>query len=60
MFGPVTMANIVGRVIYCLRTAVDHGPVQNRYPIFSIHICLLDREKKLINSLKSVCSVFLS
>ncbi|KAM7254139.1 hypothetical protein ACFE04_031821 [Oxalis oulophora] len=28
-FGPVPMTNIVGRVIYCLRTAVDHGPVQN-------------------------------
>lgn len=30
-FGPVLMSNIVGRVIYCLRTAVDHGPVQNSY-----------------------------
>lgn len=29
-FGPVPMSDIVGRVIYCLRTAVDHGPVQNR------------------------------
>ncbi|KAG7014558.1 Mitochondrial inner membrane protease subunit 2 [Cucurbita argyrosperma subsp. argyrosperma] len=28
-FGPVTMSDIVGRAIYCLRTAVDHGPVQN-------------------------------
>lgn len=28
-FGPVQMSDIVGRVIYCLRTAVDHGPVQN-------------------------------
>lgn len=28
-FGPLSMANIVGRVIYCLRTAIDHGPVQN-------------------------------
>ncbi|CAN1270462.1 Mitochondrial inner membrane protease subunit 1 [Linum perenne] len=28
-FGPVPMSNIVGRAIYCLRTAVDHGPVQN-------------------------------
>ncbi|KAH9729358.1 hypothetical protein KPL70_009322 [Citrus sinensis] len=28
-FGPVPMRNIVGRAIYCLRTAVDHGPVQN-------------------------------
>lgn len=28
-FGPVPMSDIVGRAIYCLRTAVDHGPVQN-------------------------------
>ncbi|KAK6940665.1 hypothetical protein RJ641_030196 [Dillenia turbinata] len=31
LFGPVSITNIVGRVIYCLRTAVDHGPVQNSY-----------------------------
>ncbi|CAA0832179.1 Peptidase S24/S26A/S26B/S26C family protein [Striga hermonthica] len=30
-FGPVTMENIVGRVIYCLRNAVDHGPVNNSH-----------------------------
>ncbi|CAK9169993.1 unnamed protein product [Ilex paraguariensis] len=30
-FGPVSITDIVGRVIYCLRTAVDHGPVQNSY-----------------------------
>ncbi|KDP26525.1 hypothetical protein JCGZ_17683 [Jatropha curcas] len=29
IFGPVPMSDIVGRVIYCLQTAVDHGPVQN-------------------------------
>ncbi|XP_065875939.1 mitochondrial ATP-independent inner membrane protease subunit 2-like [Euphorbia lathyris] len=34
-FGPVPMSDIVGRVIYCLRTAVDHGPVQNSQ--FSMH-----------------------
>ncbi|KNA09325.1 hypothetical protein SOVF_154700 isoform B [Spinacia oleracea] len=28
-FGPVNMSDIIGRVIYCLRNAVDHGPVQN-------------------------------
>ncbi|CAN8247579.1 unnamed protein product [Cochlearia groenlandica] len=28
-FGPVSTADIVGRAIYCLRTAVDHGPVRN-------------------------------
>ncbi|XP_008447254.1 uncharacterized protein LOC103489739 isoform X2 [Cucumis melo] len=28
-FGPVSMSDIVGRAIYCLRSAVDHGPVQN-------------------------------
>ncbi|KAM7496103.1 hypothetical protein LguiA_020517 [Lonicera macranthoides] len=31
LFGPVNMTDIVGRVIYCLRTAVDHGPVQNSH-----------------------------
>ncbi|KAA8543374.1 hypothetical protein F0562_021131 [Nyssa sinensis] len=30
-FGPVPMTDIVGRVIYCLKTAVDHGPVQNNH-----------------------------
>uniref|UniRef100_A0A5B6ZRV1 Putative Peptidase S24/S26A/S26B/S26C family protein isoform 1 n=1 Tax=Davidia involucrata TaxID=16924 RepID=A0A5B6ZRV1_DAVIN len=30
-FGPVPMTDIVGRVIYSLRTAVDHGPVQNSH-----------------------------
>ncbi|XP_010542736.1 PREDICTED: uncharacterized protein LOC104815848 [Tarenaya hassleriana] len=28
-FGPISMGDIVGRAIYCLRTAVDHGPVNN-------------------------------
>ncbi|XP_044492335.1 uncharacterized protein LOC123216046 [Mangifera indica] len=31
IFGPVPMTNIVGRVLYCLRTAVDHGPVVNSH-----------------------------
>ncbi|KAJ1417469.1 Peptidase S24/S26A/S26B/S26C [Sesbania bispinosa] len=30
-FGPVHMTDIVGRVIYCLRSAVDHGRIQNSY-----------------------------
>ncbi|KAJ7977237.1 Peptidase S24/S26A/S26B/S26C family protein [Quillaja saponaria] len=30
-FGPVQMTDIVGRVIYSLRSAVDHGPVQNSH-----------------------------
>uniref|UniRef100_A0A1J3GI36 Mitochondrial inner membrane protease subunit 2 n=1 Tax=Noccaea caerulescens TaxID=107243 RepID=A0A1J3GI36_NOCCA len=30
-FGPVSTADIVGRAIYCLRTAVDHGPVRNSH-----------------------------
>ncbi|XP_057425297.1 mitochondrial ATP-independent inner membrane protease subunit 2-like [Lotus japonicus] len=30
-FGPVQMTDIVGRVIYCLRNAVDHGRVQNSH-----------------------------
>ncbi|XP_038692461.1 uncharacterized protein LOC119990559 isoform X2 [Tripterygium wilfordii] len=31
LFGPISMSSIIGRVIYCLRTAVDHGPVQNSH-----------------------------
>lgn len=30
------MTDILGRVIYSLRTAVDHGPVENR----SVPVCL--------------------
>ncbi|KAL3849967.1 hypothetical protein ACJIZ3_011849 [Penstemon smallii] len=31
-FGPVKMSeSIIGRVIYCLRNAVDHGPVNNSH-----------------------------
>ncbi|KAF2292716.1 hypothetical protein GH714_027245 [Hevea brasiliensis] len=36
IFGPVPMSDIVGRVIYCLRTPVDHGPVQNSH--FSMRV----------------------
>lgn len=31
LFGPVPMSSIAGRVIYALRSAVDHGPVQNSH-----------------------------
>lgn len=31
LFGPVSMSNIVGRAIYSLRSAVDHGPVNNSH-----------------------------
>ncbi|KAF3341184.1 Mitochondrial inner membrane protease subunit 1 [Carex littledalei] len=31
LFGPVPMTNIIGRVIYALRSAVDHGPVENSH-----------------------------
>ncbi|GLT57286.1 hypothetical protein SLA2020_302690 [Shorea laevis] len=31
LFGPIPMTNIIGRAIYCLRTAVDHSPVQNSH-----------------------------
>ncbi|XP_039122895.1 uncharacterized protein LOC120259370 [Dioscorea cayenensis subsp. rotundata] len=31
LYGPVPMTSIVGRVIYSLRSAVDHGPVQNSH-----------------------------
>lgn len=29
IFGPVPMSDILGRVIYCLRSSVDHGPIKN-------------------------------
>jgi len=29
LFGPVPMSDILGRVIYCLRSSVDHGPIRN-------------------------------
>ncbi|XP_047953944.1 uncharacterized protein LOC125200318 [Salvia hispanica] len=28
-FGPVTLSDIIGRAIYCLKNDVDHGPVNN-------------------------------
>ncbi|XP_078160971.1 mitochondrial ATP-independent inner membrane protease subunit 2-like isoform X4 [Carex rostrata] len=31
LFGPVPMTDIIGRVIYALRSAVDHGPVENSH-----------------------------
>jgi hypothetical protein len=52
-FGPVPMTDIVGRVIYCLRTAVDHGPVQNNpcsrrfdQPILDIELDVDEMAKK--------------
>ncbi|KAL9239740.1 hypothetical protein vseg_014034 [Gypsophila vaccaria] len=45
IFGPVQMTDIIGRVIYCLRNAVDHGPVRNSpfgetkdYPILEVEL----------------------
>ncbi|XP_038971226.1 uncharacterized protein LOC120104375 [Phoenix dactylifera] len=31
LFGPVPMTDVVGRVVYALRSAVDHAPVQNSH-----------------------------
>ncbi|KAH9785403.1 hypothetical protein KPL71_009939 [Citrus sinensis] len=45
-FGPVPMRNIVGRAIYCLRTAVDHGPVQNRCGCWVIKTFLQKEENE--------------
>lgn len=40
LFGPVNMTDIVGRVIYRLRTCVDHGCVRNRWTKFlSYFLC---------------------
>lgn len=38
LFGTVPMTEIVGGVVYALRSAVDHGPVQNRYS-WTINYC---------------------
>ncbi|KAL0390910.1 UNVERIFIED_CONTAM: hypothetical protein Scaly_0448100 [Sesamum calycinum] len=38
-FGPVTMSDIVGRVIYCLRNAVDHGPKRRIWSV-RVHLYL--------------------
>jgi hypothetical protein len=53
MFGPVSMTDIVGRVIYCLRTAVDHGPVQNSHfsmksdsPVLEVELDVDEMSKK--------------
>lgn len=35
-FGPVTLSDIIGRAIYCLKNDVDHGPVNNRLAFFLI------------------------
>ncbi|KAL4190317.1 hypothetical protein AMTRI_Chr07g24110 [Amborella trichopoda] len=41
IFGPVPMTDIIGRVIYCLRNSIDHGPVQNRSgPLYGKSTCI--------------------
>lgn len=45
-FGPVSLTDIVGRAIYCLRTAVDHGPVNNRF-VVSLLICFIMHQIEL-------------
>ncbi|XWS31421.1 hypothetical protein CRYUN_Cryun23aG0074000 [Craigia yunnanensis] len=54
-FGPVPMTDIVGRVIYCLRTAVDHGPVQNSHfstrkdsPVLEIELDVDDMPQRFL------------
>ena len=56
MFGPVPMTDILGRVIYSLRTAVDHGPVENRFvPVLYPSVHLISFETYTAHKL-NVCS----
>ncbi|CAD6264412.1 unnamed protein product [Miscanthus lutarioriparius] len=56
LFGPVPMTDILGRVIYSLRTAVDHGPVENRFvPVLYPSVHLISFETYTAHKL-NVCS----
>ncbi|KAA3459348.1 mitochondrial inner membrane protease subunit 2-like [Gossypium australe] len=53
LFGPVSMTDIVGRVIYSLRTAVDHGPVLNSYYSMRKDSSLLEIELDVNDMMKN-------
>ncbi|GER29685.1 peptidase S24/S26A/S26B/S26C family protein [Striga asiatica] len=66
-FGPVTMENIVGRVIYCLRNAVDHGPVNNSHfseikdsPVLEVELDVeeMARNHKMLFVRSDACHLF--
>ncbi|KAL9685356.1 hypothetical protein QQ045_022805 [Rhodiola kirilowii] len=44
IFGPVSMSDIVGRAIYCLRSTIDHGPVMNSMDSMQKDIPVLEVE----------------
>ncbi|RZB48249.1 hypothetical protein D0Y65_051684 [Glycine soja] len=49
LFGPVNMTDIVGRVIYRLRTCVDHGCVRNSmlkiWPVLAVELDVEEMSK---------------
>ncbi|KAG4139842.1 Mitochondrial inner membrane protease subunit 2 [Gossypium arboreum] len=53
LFGPVSMTDIVGRVIYSLRTAVDHGPVLNSHYSMRKDSSLLEIELDVNDMMKN-------
>lgn len=52
-FGPVQMTDIVGRVIYCLRSAVDHSRIQNSHFSMLRDSPVLDMELDVDEMVKS-------
>ncbi|KMZ57250.1 Peptidase S24/S26A/S26B/S26C family protein [Zostera marina] len=52
-FGPLTLSNIVGRVLYSLRSPVDHGPVQNSDTAMQDDLPVLTVELDVSEILKS-------
>ncbi|XVF72005.1 hypothetical protein PTKIN_Ptkin12aG0086600 [Pterospermum kingtungense] len=52
-FGPVRMTDIVGRAIYCLQTAVDHGPVQNSHSSMRMDSPVLEIELDVDDMVKN-------
>ncbi|KAF2617011.1 hypothetical protein F2Q68_00038387 [Brassica cretica] len=68
-FGPVSLADIIGRAIYCMRTAVDHGPVSNSEffmqedsPILAVELDVdeLAKDHKACHWSRYVCGKMLS
>jgi len=60
VFGPVPIRSIWGRVIYSLRTSVDHGPVQNRFVPCYVQLSLIPYCRVSAFSLSSMLSFLVS
>ncbi|KAJ4957259.1 hypothetical protein NE237_014042 [Protea cynaroides] len=65
-FGPVPMTDIVGRVIYEMRTAVDHSPVKNSHwgmrkdlPVLEVELDIDEMARSARSTAIEVRSVFL-